>query len=312
MNRHHLRLLLFAAAGALTAAGCVNEQRQHHDPDVTLAFEPVMHTLSHAVGSGSPTSEGSAAQSFGVSVWQLAGDETWDGNTDSAPYLAAARLVSDGRFWYPESGDNWPADRFTLTCIGFAPYEAATSCDAVQGVVFEGIDTTDDPGELRYTAPQTGLSKRTNGGVIILPMQPALCEVGFRVRAQAGYGGTVIIRSVSLDGLGIRGDFRSLPEPQWTIGKEAFGMRFFEGEVTSDYTVRYLGTTRRVIPQELACGVTVEYDLLTPDGIRISQTHTTEPIVRTLLAGYRYLFTLATGPDGVEVVPDNPIQNDEP
>lgn len=218
MNRFIIRILL-ATAVAAAAGACVKEDRERHDPIVRLAFEPVMHTRVRSAAGDAGDAGDAVGTSFGVSVWQLPEELAWETDQQSAlPLLDAARLVRDGERWLPESGNDWPSNRYTLTCIGFAPYEAAAGCDATYGVRFEEVDTSTDPGDLRYTLPQTDLVKSHNGGVVTLPLVQALCEVDFRVRGVNGYDATeVYVRSISFDNVGIRGDFRSLPAPTWTL-----------------------------------------------------------------------------------------------
>ena len=127
MNRFIIRILL-ATAVAAAAGACVKEDRERHDPIVRLAFEPVMHTRVRSAAGDAGDAVGT---SFGVSVWQLPEELAWETDQQSAlPLLDAARLVRDGERWLPESGNDWPSNRYTLTCIGFAPYEAAAGCDA--------------------------------------------------------------------------------------------------------------------------------------------------------------------------------------
>lgn len=330
MNRFIIRILL-ATAVAAAAGACVKEDRERHDPIVRLAFEPVLHAhVRSVVGAGtseaaecaersaaavvrSDDSGDAAGMSFGVSAWQFPEEQKWETDQESAQrFLDAARLVRDGEVWLPESGDDWPSNRYTLTCIGFAPYEAAAGCDATNGVRFEEVDTSTDPGDLRYTQPQTDLVKSHNGGVVTLPLVQALCEVDFRVRGVNGYEDTeVYVRSITLDEVGIRGDFRSLPAPTWTLHGANAPLTLFEGEIQLEYTPQKAGQTRRLIPQTLNSTVTVEYEFLAPTGARLPQTDTTEPVKRTLEAGRHYTFTLAISPAGAEVIPELPDQTTE-
>lgn len=312
MNRFIIRILL-ATAVAAAAGACVKEDRERHDPIVRLAFEPVMHTRVRSAAGDAGDAGDAVGTSFGVSVWQLPEELAWETDQQSAlPLLDAARLVRDGERWLPESGNDWPSNRYTLTCIGFAPYEAAAGCDATYGVRFEEVDTSTDPGDLRYTLPQTDLVKSHNGGVVTLPLVQALCEVDFRVRGVNGYEDTeVYVRSITLDNVGIRGDFRSLPAPTWTLRGNNAPLTLFEGEIRLEYAPQETGSTLRLIPQELNSTVTVEYEFLAPTGARLPQSDTTEPVERTLEAGRHYTFTLAVSPAGAEVISELPDQTTE-
>lgn len=322
MNRLIIRILLATAAAAVAA--CVTEDRERHDPIVQLAFDPVMHarvrsaeTAGMKMGQTDGTSmqkasdSDPAAMTFGVSAWQLPEEESWETDRLSAmPLLDAARLVRDGELWRPETGGEWPANGYTITCIGFAPHDAASDCNAVDGVCFKEVDTSADPGDLRYTQPQADLVKYHNGGAVTLPLLKALCEVDVRIRGVNGYEDTeVYIRSITLVDAAIRGDFHSLPVPTWTKHGDNAPLTIFEGEMRLGSVPQNAGSTRRLIPQGLNSAISVEYDFLTPDGTRVRQTDTTAPVVRELEAGHHYTFTLAVSPAGAEVIPELPDQS---
>ena len=191
----------------------------HHDPVVRLAFEPVMQAQ---VRSDAAPEDAAAAYSiedhFGVSGWSLDKESSWKAEAKSADsYLAMERLVRNGNLWYPDPELEWPSDQYTLSCIGFAPFEAATACTPSEGVVFDEVDTSSDPGDLHYTEPQTDLAKSHNGGIIPLPMIP------HSAKSTSGYAasrGTNPHASMSaalrLAGIALKGRFQSLPEPKWT------------------------------------------------------------------------------------------------
>lgn len=313
MKKTLFRILLATTACSLAGFGCVNEDRDHHDPVVKLAFEPVMHAQ---VRADNATEEGNSDESskedhYGVSVWMLDKEISWITEAQNADsYLEMERLVKNGNLWYPETELDWPTDRFNLSCIGFAPFEAATSCSPAEGVVFDGVDTSSDPGDLRYTEPQVDLAKSHNGGIIPLPMIPALCEVDFRVRSVSGYESTrVYVRSITLAGIALKGRFRSQPEPTWTL-QDADGSRllFFEGDQEAVYTPQTVGTTRRIIPQEVDGTINVVYEFVTPAGGRLDQEEKDLPLKTSLEAGRHYIFTLAVSPAGVEVIPEIPSE----
>lgn len=305
MDRFFMRILL-ATVIVAAGAGCVNEEHERHDAVVALAFDPVMQV--HVRSSAAPDE----TVSPGVCVWSLAGGRTWLADRAAAEvYLPPARLVRNGHFWQPETSVDWPSAETTLTCIGFAPFEAVTACDAERGVVFDGVDVTTDPGDLRYTEPQTDRMKSHNGGVVNLPLLPALCQVEFRIRSGGGYETSVYVRRIVLDAVVCRGTFRSLPEPAWKLSGASEALTLFEGELLLT-DVPQTAVIRRIIPQSLQSSVTVEYEYLTPTGdARLQQSDVSLPVTKNLRAGHAYTFTLAAGPDGVEVIPETPLQNND-
>lgn len=312
MKKIHCRILLATTALSIAGFGCVNENREPHDPIVKLAFEPVMHVQVRSTANSETPDAAQETNTFGVSAWYLDEGTSWSNGADQAQtLLTSSRLVQNGNFWYPESGIDWPSKRYSVSCIGFSPFEAIDACTPTEGVVFREVDTSTDPGDLRYTEPQTNLSKSQNGGIITLPMIPALCEVDFRVRSATGYEQTkVYVRSIALDGLSLKGDFHSLPEPAWTTTGITESLNFFEGDLQVSYEPQRIGQTRRLIPQKLKGMILVEYEYEAPSEERLHQAETELVIERNLEAGRQYTITLAVSPSGVEIITETPSQNE--
>lgn len=308
MDKRLIRILL-ATTAALAITGCVSEEREQHDPVVALAFDPVMQVH---VRSSEASETDADALSVGVCAWKLAEGQTWSADRDVAEvFLPASRLVRDGHFWHTQPHVDWPSAGNTLTCIGFAPFGAVAVCDQTRGVVFEGVDATTDPGDLRYTEPQADRVKLHNGGVVNLPLLPALCQVEFRVRSKGETETTFFVRRIVLDAINCRGSFQSLPSPAWELSGDPGALPLFEGEFQLTDVPQSIVAARRVIPQPLHSTLTVDYEYLTPTGSRIQQSETVGPLEKMLYPGYSYTFTLAVGHDGVEVLPENPAQNSE-
>lgn len=288
------RILLVAAAASVAANGCVNENHAPYDPVVPLAFEPVI--LAH---TRTPDES-----SFGVSVWSQEDTDNAPTTIPSTadPLLSNAKLVRDGFLWYPENRSDWPDAQHSLLCLGYAPYGVGT-CNATSGVCFDHVDTSDDPGDLRYTKPLSAASKNKNGGIITLPMIPALCEVNFRIRSSSGSANTeIFLIGIRLDNIALCGNFHSLPQPLWELAEERGSLDFFNGDLPIGDLPQEAGPARRVIPQELQGSLSVIYEYTTPNGMRIRQNINNISMRRTLLGARRHTFTLVISPSTVEVI----------
>ena len=64
MKKAFYRILLTAAILPTVGSGCVNEEREHHDPVVQLAFEPVMHAQVRAGETPDNTESSTAERMF--------------------------------------------------------------------------------------------------------------------------------------------------------------------------------------------------------------------------------------------------------
>lgn len=309
MERELKRIIAIATA-AITAVGCVSDMNERYDPAVDLTFDPVMYVEVRSSDIGTTDTAPSGELSVGVSVWQLPEGKAWGPDT-ATPLLESYQLVHDGEVWRTGNNDRWPSVQYTLTCIGFSPFDAASGCNGQNGVMFNGIDTRENQAVLRYTVPQTGLTKHLNGGTIILPLQHALCEIGFKVKGKAGYESVdVRILGITIDNMVTEGDFHSLPEPAWSFDDETVAIPFFEGVVPIQNTPVNVGESKRIIPQTLESSITVDYEFLSQAGTYIHQTDTSEPLKRRFEAGHYYTITLEVSPDGLEVVSEVPSKEE--
>lgn len=282
------------AAAALLAVGCVNES-DSYDPVVELGFIPAVYGSVRAAGGCSEM------EAFRVSAWSLPAGTRWSTARGRAEEFLDGELVAerDGA-WRTAEPLNWPGCTQRLSFIGFAPADAAAHCDRNDGVVFSGVDTSAGQARLLYTDPLPDVSKFANGGIVPVPFRHALCEVAFRVHRVNAGGGEIILRRIVVESLYGRGDFASLRSPQWRFEGEPAPQPFFEGEFAVAASIRDAGAARLVIPQRLACAVTVEFDYVNPFGGILAQRLSTKPLESLFEAGRRYVCTLTLAPDEVK------------
>lgn len=251
------------------------------DPDVILAFQPVVSPMTKG--------DGLADLSVGVSAWTLDKDLDWIYGCEAGEYFRDSRVVpdSDDR-WYLEDRIIWPSKNERLTVIGYAPYEAAESCCSVYGVKFVNVKVLEDQTDLLFTAPVADADKHSSGGLVTLPLQNALCKLDFKVRSRVGLSEKVEIKRIILDKASYEGDFRSLPQPEWNPSGEVEDVEFVED------------IPRLMIPQRLNSTVTVEFEYTNAAGLSIMQSLKTSVIEKELKCGHHYTFILSVGVDDVK------------
>ena len=279
--------LLIAGLLALVMTACTLRIPDGNEPDMSLVFDPVMYTPVKASLNG----EYPADIDFSVSVWDYAQGE----NTSSAkPFLSRAQIRrSAAGIWAPEPAVLWPAKDRRLLAIAASPHGAEASITMADGIFFSGVDTAIDQTDLLYTEPQAGLS-RTSGGVVNLPFRHALCLVDFSLRCNASTGETATLLSVALDPVICRGDFHSLPQPEWTTVGTAQEILFFEGEQEITHNNAPAGASRWTIPQRLTTAhITVRIRHKDADGKVTEHTLTSSDIRFLLEGGRHYTFTLS-------------------
>ena len=262
---------LVLGAAALLVCAC-KVDRTGYDPDTPLTFDPSL-----------------VSAPFGVDVWEYpeGGDIR-----ESTVFLRDAVVVQDGDVWVPERAVLWPSRDRRLCLLAHAPYGSASSVTLDRGVEFKGVDAKTLTEELLYSDFVEGASKG-NGGVIPVSFREALCHVDFRMRTDAFPSEKVEVKSVSILSVCSAGDFRSLPEPGWTVIGEPAEKEIFSGEFLAVGEPAPICESRRMIPQRLETAFRAEIDYTDTNGILTHWDVTSGTVVKTLLPGRHYTFTLS-------------------
>ncbi len=293
-----MKYCVMAAAGALLSlAGCVVNRAEDYDSAVDLAFRPQLYVQVRAEGQESYPEE----LPFGVSAWMLpAGQPFADHAAEAREFLTRCEVAYDGSEWLYEPLKEWSPKTTRLSFIGYAPYDAASGCDAVRGVTFAGVDTSLAQTDLLYTDVVADRSKMESGGEVAMPFRHALCKVDFRVKNLVEPAEKIVVRSITLDAAATLGTFHSLPEPAWQLDESRSPVRFFEGEAATEHTPREVGRSILMLPQSLDAAVTVEYEYTTVEGAVLHQRLSTKRVTTRLEAGRHYIYTLSVGIDEVK------------
>jgi len=271
----------FAFISLLILEGCSMAVPEEADPQVLLAFQPVVCPMTKEAEHSEFT--------VGVSAWTLAEGESWEYEAPGQVYLSNSRVIPGQEdLWYLEDMGSWPSREERLSVIGYAPFEAASGCDAEFGVRFEDVNVLELDTALFYTEPQTDLIKTSSGGVVPLPMQQALCQMDFKVRTRVSAEEKITVRKITLDDACYTGDFRSLPDPQWKVSGMVSDVEFYQEK------------PRLMIPQCLNSPVTVEFEYTNPAGLSITQSLKTSLIEKELYPGMHYTYILSVGMDEVK------------
>ena len=269
--------LLIAGLLSLTMTACTLRIPDGNAPDVPIVFDPVMYIPAKATALNG---EYPADVDFSMSA--------------AKPLLSRAQIRrSAAGIWAPEPAVLWPAKDRRILALAASPHGSEASISTTDGIYFSGVDTAVDQTDLLYTAPQAGLS-RTSGGVVNLPFRHALCLVDFSLRCNAGTGETATLLSVTLDPVICRGDFHSLPEPEWTTAGTPVEITFFQGEQEISHNNAPAGDSRWTIPQRLTTArITVKIRHKDADEKVTERTLTSSDIRFLLERGRHYTFTLS-------------------
>lgn len=294
----------------LAISGCTLDDARTNNPELRLMFQPDMLMQVASEGVRNFPQE----QSIGVSAWKLNESISWEeGAEDAEPYLTLSEAsgkevqiidtvshkeVSDV-LWVIDEQPAWPDVDEHLTFMAFSPYSSDYGCDRSDGVTCS-VDILQDQTDILYTAPVTDRHKLRNGWVVPLHFQHALCEVSFRVKNRVADDESIVVHSISMDGVHHKGSFASLADPQWTLDESTVELEIFEGEFETEQEPGLIGRTWLMLPQELDSQVSVKYRYTTFADTYINQNLKTLTLNTRLEAGKSYVFTLSVGIDDVK------------
>ncbi len=280
--------LLIAGLLSLAAVACTLRIPDGNAPDVPLVFDPVMYIPAKATALNG---EYPADVDFSVSVWDYAQGESISA---AKPLLSRAQIRRNAAgIWAPEPAVLWPAKDRRILALAASPHGSEASISTTDGIYFSGVDTAVDQTDLLFTEPLAGLS-RTSGGVVNLPFRHALCLVDFSLRCNAAAGETATLLSMVLDPVFCRGDFHSLPQPEWSTAGSPVEVIVFQGEQEISHNNAPAGESRWTIPQQLTSAhITVKIRHKDADGKVTEKTLTSSEIRFLLERGRHYTFTLS-------------------
>lgn len=281
----------------MSLTGCVINRAEDYDPTVDLAFRPQMYMQVRSENRESYP-EG---QPFGVSAWMLPeGRPFAEHAAEAEEFLTRCEVTYADGEWRYEPQKEWSPKTTRLSFIGYAPYDAASGCDAERGVTFADFDTSLSQTDLLYTDVVADRSKTESGGEVAMPFRHALCKVDFRIKNLVETTERITVRSITLDAAATLGTFRSLPAPSWQLAERREPIVFFEGEAATDHTPHEAGRSVLMLPQRLGAAVTVEYEFTTAEGATLRQRLSTKNVTTNLEAGRHYVYTLSVGIDEVK------------
>ena len=289
-------VLIFAAA---ILTGCALDRQNDYDVEYALEFQPAMYM--HVATDG--TDRFPADRTFGICAWSLPERDAWeDDNSKADVYLPVKEAVpmSDGKVWAFDEPVLWPAKNRHLTFLAYSPYDAAAECSVEEGVCFGNVDVLEDQTDLLYTEPLADMDKADCGGVVTVPFRHALCSMNFRVKNRVADDEKIILKKIILDAARHCGDFRSMPDPRWTLDARTARFVFFDGDYQTGHQPSEIGDNILMIPQALETPVTVVYEFVTHAGTSITQELKTTLLQKELLPGKNYTFTITVGIDDVK------------
>ncbi|WP_292269891.1 fimbrillin family protein [Butyricimonas sp.] len=279
---------------AAAAAGCT-DNRDAREEAVALRFRAVLEQNSRG-GAANPCAY-PADIPFGVWALSLPGDRKWDDHADRAEmFLDDCRATWSGEAWTTDTPCHWPPDKRRATFFAYSPCSFPAVFSTERGIEFKGFDLATDTADLMFAGPIADRSGGTSGGTVQVPFARALCAVDFRVQTPVPEGTVIRLRRLALEGVAFKGDFRSLPEPAWSVTGDTGEAVFFEGDLTLDETEQAAGKPLFMLPQRARVTVKATCDIEHGGNATTGRELKTDAVL-TWGCGKRRGYTLKVTPD---------------
>lgn len=235
---------------------CTEEERGVA-PAVELSFSPAINASTRALEGVYPADE-----PFEVWAFALPEGKHWNTDAAAAATLAAGSSVEfNGECWVPVPALECQATS-SLTCFAIAPQGIASDFSLEKGVTIKDFDVTSGILPL-FAGPIADYNVYNTQGCIALPFVHALSKVEFCVRSVSD--STIIVKSLTVDGVKYKGSFESLPTPHWSAGDETMCVEFCGEPIVAGRVAKSVGV-QMLMGQRIDSKVVLLVDVIDKKG----------------------------------------------
>ena len=126
------------------------------------------------------------------------------------PVIESMPLLDDSGIWHPAEPyswkENYPLDFYAASPLGYASF------DREKGICFDSYDTAMGY-DLLYTDPVLNREAEQTMGFVSLTFKRPLSLLRIYLKQELQSSSGILIKKLTLDGLGHKGSFSSLPQP---------------------------------------------------------------------------------------------------
>lgn len=269
------------------STSCTNEEEQFA-PDVYVTFKPANAIHTRTDGYTTP---------FSVWVHSLPEGEKWQNTlTHPATLLENTTITYDNGTWQPAPHLYWPKDR-ALTIHAITPPSDKNSFSTDKGVTIEGFDVRNGiyPS---ITGTIADCNRRNNSGCIPLLFKSTLSKIEIEARSIAPSDTIIRLKSLLIDNIACKGDFQSLPAPEWKCSPDTYNLQFLTSPTTLTTKTTTIGN-RIALPQHIPSPITLTIDICDKDGNTLvaGRTITTDPINDIWSIGKYHIYSISVDTD---------------
>lgn len=295
MNNNLFKTLLIPAAACLLGA-CAESadlDMETGGESGAIRFAGPAVTRAAIDGTADMQTEGRSFSVWGNYTDGAGSTPTSVFTAETVTYVSGMWGYEGTRYWLPGNTYDFYALYPSVETLG----SNVTSVACTDGnFVIDGFDAT--KGHDLMTAEQSGIvveqGQAEAPGPVALTFHHLLARISFTARSE---GGNATVRSISLNGLVVKGDYDSSAENPWS-NTETGTIRVEQETVVLPGENTDVSGDLLLIPQSLTGGVTltVTYDTDAETGKTASYTLPTATVSEWTAANhYRYSFTLTGG-----------------
>lgn len=248
-------ILAFVCAGALCS--CINDDARILEPDYDICFD---------VAVASVTKSNDYPTDVPFKLWALYSSEDQE---SSRQYIEGEEVHYSDGVWKTDLRHPWP-DSLNLTFYAVSPTESGAEFSVDQGIMYPDFNLTTDEDFLCTILTDEYEKPETDEPISIMFSSP-LCRLEFSAFSSAYEGVELYVTRITLLGLNMTGDFRSLPELKWSGLREAADVVLFEGRLELSEDAVAIGESMNIIPQDLQIKVEYEYRITSDDPLRYGE-----------------------------------------
>lgn len=208
----------------LFSLGCTEEEG--------IGMTAIDISFSPAIITNTRVSEGTYPQDMPFDVWAfyLPKGKKWsDHHKDAQSFTDKHQVQNDNKEWLPIPALKWPGNS-NVTFMALSPQNLDAYYSNEKGIVIPHFDASSGVLPL-YTAPVIDCNVYNTHGCVALPFVHALSKIELEARSVAFTDSVIKLKSLFVEEIKYKGDFHSLPTPNWIPDEDTMRVTFCQREI---------------------------------------------------------------------------------
>ena len=280
----------------LFSTGCT-EEKGIEMTAIDISFSPAIVAHTRALEGIYPPNT-----PFDVWGYYLPKGKKWsDYCQEAQSFIDKYAVQCSNNEWLPTPALKWPG-KDDVTFIASSPQSIGAHCSNEKGITIQDFDASSGILPL-FTEPVADCNVYNTQGCVALPFVHALSKVEFEARSVASADSVIKLKHLYLDELKYKGNFRSLPTPNWDLDIPTMRVDFCQKEIMIERVAVSVGN-QMLMGQDGNHPLVLVVDILDKDGNIIMENRKMETYL--ISSGwypgkyYKYILNLTTSSATIE------------